>query len=76
MSGTVAGGLKTAQKNLARNPNHYKEIGARGGKRGRTGGFASQKVGEDGLTGQERARLAGKRGGEISRRRKIIKEIK
>lgn len=33
-----------------------------------TGGFASMKVGDDGLTGFERARIAGEKGGRISKR--------
>lgn len=31
MAGTKQGGLKTAQKNLASNPNFYAEIGRKGG---------------------------------------------
>ena len=55
-------------------PDFYKRIGARGGANGKgpgyKGGFASDEVGEDGLTGRERAKLAGARGGKISRRTK------
>ncbi len=40
MAGTKQGGLKAAQKNLANNPNFYAEIGAKGGRNGKTGGFA------------------------------------
>jgi uncharacterized protein len=72
MAGTKAGGKKAAAKNLAKDPNFYAKIGAKGGKNGRTGGFASSVVGEDGLTGAERARIAGARGGRISRRTKIV----
>ena len=32
MAGTKAGGLKAAKKNLARDPNFYAKIGAKGGK--------------------------------------------
>lgn len=70
MAGTKAGGKKAAAKNLAKDPNFYANIGRKGGKNGRTGGFASNVVGADGLTGQQRARLAGAKGGRISRRRK------
>lgn len=42
--------------------------GAEGGRKGRTGGFASEKIGADGLTGKQRARIAGQRGGTISRK--------
>ena len=61
MAGTKAGGQKAAQKNLARNPNFYAEIGSKGGKNGHTGGFAANP---------ELARIAGAKGGRISRRRK------
>ena len=59
MAGTKAGGLKAAAKNLANNPNFYREIGRLGGQNGHTGGFASNP---------ELARLAGAKGGRISRR--------
>lgn len=50
--------------------NHMKEIGARGGLvRTPHSGFGSEKTGPDGLTGRERARVAGRKGGFISRRR-------
>ena len=69
MSGTVSGGKKAAQKNIELyGKDFYKEIGRKGGKRSTTGGFASQKVGKDGLTGLERARLAGAKGGRRSKR--------
>jgi hypothetical protein len=47
-------------------------LGALGGAKSNNGGFASSKVGEDGLTGKERARVAGTEGGKISRRTKVI----
>lgn len=47
---------------------YYAKIGARGGANGTTGGFASELVGKDGLTGRERARKVGILGGTISRR--------
>lgn len=61
MAGTVTGGKKAAEKNLAKNPNFYKDIGAIGGKNGNTGGFAANP---------ELARIAGAKGGKISRRGK------
>lgn len=74
MSGTVSGGKITASINRARyGEDFYKRIGAIGGKKSRNGGFASSKVGEDGLTGLERARIAGIRGGRKSRRTKSKK---
>lgn len=39
-----------------------------GAVRGKTGGFASEKIGKDGLTGLQRAVLAGAIGGRKSRR--------
>lgn len=65
MSGTKAGGVKTVAKNLASDPNYYKRIGALGGVKSRTGGFAA---GED---GKARARKYGAIGGKVSKRRKV-----
>lgn len=78
MSGTVSGGKKAAQKNIKlHGKDFYREIGRKGGKRSTTGGFASKKVGKDGLTGLERAKLAGAKGGRISKRKPItLKDIK
>jgi general stress protein YciG len=61
MAGTKAGGLKAAQKNLQKDPNFYAKIGAKGGRNGRTGGFAANPA---------LARIAGAKGGRISRRGK------
>jgi general stress protein YciG len=61
MAGTKEGGRKAAAKNLARDPLFYARIGAKGGKNGNTGGFAAN---------HELARIAGQKGGRISRRRK------
>lgn len=61
MAGTVAGGLKTAEKNKAKNPDFYRTIGAKGGQAKVPKGFA---------TNPELARTAGARGGTISRRGK------
>ena len=62
MAGTAAGGKKAAAKNLQRDPNFYAKIGSKGGRNGHTGGFAANP---------ELARLAGAKGGRISRRRKV-----
>jgi len=61
MAGTKLGGKLAAQKNLARDPDFYAKIGKIGGMRSRTGGFAANP---------ELARIAGRKGGLISRRRK------
>ena len=74
MAGTVNGGRLAALRNRERHgADFYIRIGREGGKRGRNGGFASDKVGTDGLTGRERARLAGARGGRRSKRGKAVK---
>ena len=65
MAGTKAGGLKAAAKNKAKDPDFYAKIGAKGGKLGRTGGFAANP---------SLARVAGAKGGRISRRRKTTKQ--
>lgn len=69
MSGTHEGALKAHKTNVAKfGKDFYKIQGRKGGKLGKTGGFASKKIGIDGLTGRERARLAGARGGRLSKR--------
>ena len=47
---------------------HMVAMGKKGGKLSQGGGFASNKVGADGLTGRERARLVGAIGGLKSTR--------
>lgn len=60
MAGTKAGGEAAAVTNKAKyGPDFYKKIGAAGGKKGRTGGFYANR---------ELARVAGSRGGRVSRR--------
>ena len=76
MSGTKIGGLRAKQTNLKKHgEDFYKRIGAKGGRNGTTGGFASNKVGEDGLTGRQRAVLAGAIGGHSSRRGPVKKNL-
>ena len=65
--------MKAKKANLEKyGPDFYKRIGAKGGANGKgpgyKGGFASNEVGEDGLTGKQRAKLAGAVGGKRSRR--------
>ena len=62
MSGTVKGGKTTALKNKQRDPNFYRKIGAIGGKKGKTGGFAA------GVEGRKRASKWGAIGGARSKR--------
>lgn len=60
MSGTKAGGLKAAATNKKRHgEGFYARIGAKGGRNGHTGGFASNP---------ELARIAGAIGGKKSKR--------
>lgn len=61
MAGTITGGRKARDKNLARDPEFYSKIGKIGGQNGTTGGFAANR---------ELARIAGAKGGRVSRRRK------
>lgn len=71
MAGTRTGGLAAAATNIKKyGEDFYRYIGAIGGQKGRTGGFASKLKGKDGLTGRERAARAGSLGGRISRRQK------
>lgn len=69
MAGTKEGGQKAAATNKKKyGEGFYARIGKRGGQNGHLGGFNSDKIGKDGLTGRERARIAGRKGGSISKR--------
>jgi len=68
VTGTRAGGLKAAIKNKQNNPNHYTMIGRLGGVKSANGGFASNVIGKDGLTGRQRATTAGSKGGKSKRK--------
>lgn len=60
MAGTKAGGQKAAETNRKKyGPKFYAQIGRKGGQRGHTGGFAANKA---------LARVAGAKGGRISKR--------
>ena len=66
MAGSREGGLKAAQTNKERfGKDWYARIGSIGGKNGHTGGFAANP---------ELARIAGSKGGKISKRGKAKKE--
>ena len=74
MAGTKEGGRKAAATNKKKyGEDFYIRNGAKGGKASHTGGFAAQGVGKDGLTGLERAKIAGAKGGKISKRGPAIK---
>lgn len=69
MAGTKAGGQKaknTTYKKFGKD--FYKRIGGLGGAVSSTGGFASIKVGQDGLTGPEKAKIANAKNKRISKR--------
>lgn len=76
MAGTKSGGARAALTNKRKyGENFYAKIGAEGGKNGHTGGFASYLRGEDGLTGRQRAIVAGVIGGKISKRRIKLSQV-
>jgi hypothetical protein len=62
MAGTRSGGLNAAKTNKEKyGADFYAKIGAKGGRIGRTGGFYANR---------ELARIAGAKGGRISKRTK------
>lgn len=62
MSGTKSGGIKTRETMYQRHgKDFYREIGRKGGQNGHTGGFAANR---------ELAKIAGSKGGKISKRGK------
>jgi general stress protein YciG len=64
MAGTKDGGKAAASTNKAKyGADFYAKIGAMGGKKGKTGGFYANR---------ELARVAGAKGGRISRRTKTV----
>lgn len=68
MPGNKFGAAKTVKTILKKDPDHFRRIGAIGGKLSKNGGFASQKTSPDGRTGQDRARAGGAAGGKRSKR--------
>lgn len=73
MAGTKEGGRRAAETNKKKyGADFYKKIGSKGGELGKTGGFASDKVDANGLTGRDRASKFGTVGGTISRRGKTV----
>jgi len=64
MAGTIEGGKKASKTNKEKYGNDfYANIGAKGGKKGTTGGFYANR---------ELARIAGAKGGKISKRTKKV----
>ena len=72
IAGTRAGGLRASLTNKQKyGEDFYANIGKLGGENGHTGGFANDTIiGKDGLTGRQRAIIAGSIGGKKSRRTK------
>ncbi|HSX08067.1 MAG TPA: hypothetical protein VLG11_04200 [Candidatus Saccharimonadales bacterium] len=67
MAGTKAGGKAAAETNRKNHgKDFYARIGAMGGKKGRTGGFYANR---------DLARIAGAKGGRISRRTKKAQDL-
>lgn len=73
MAGTKIGGLKSKEKILARDPDFYKDIGFRGGKLSRGGGFTKDiECDCDAYPWAHKfSQCRGKLGGSISRRGKV-----
>lgn len=66
MTGTPSGGRKAAETRRQKYGEDFdRQNTSKGGKAGHTGGFASDKVGKDGLTGVERAKIAGRKGRRV-----------
>jgi len=72
MAGTREGGIKAAKANLASDPQFYHKIGAKGGRNGNTGGFASDVECNCSVYDYEhyKRNCAGYKGGVKSRRTK------
>lgn len=65
MAGTIEGGQAAAATNKSKyGSDFYAKIGAMGGKKGHTGGFYANR---------ELARIAGAKGGRVSKRTKRVK---
>lgn len=73
MPGNRQGGIKAAKTNKERHgDDFFVKIGRKGGLASTpTGGFGSDKVGKDGLTGRERSKVAGSKGGKKSSRASV-----
>ena len=66
MAGTKAGGLKAAKKNLAKDPDFYRKIALKAQKAWEENGRKPRGF----AANPELARIAGAKGGKISRRTK------
>ncbi|MEC5150893.1 hypothetical protein [Cryobacterium sp. GrIS_2_6] len=70
MPGNQVGGLKARDKNLASDPDFYKKIGRKGGSNGKGPDYQKGGIKAAGFAANpELARVAGAKGGYISKRR-------
>lgn len=67
MSGTKIGAAKARDANLAKDPDYYKNIGKKGGMVHSPGGFGTEKVDENGMTGHDRAKIMSQKAIEAKR---------
>lgn len=80
MGNTKDGGRKYAETMAKKYGSREKWIkqlriaGSKGGTKSRKGGFASNKVGADGLTGRERARVVSRFNNETKQRKEQANE--
>jgi general stress protein YciG len=66
VSGTAEGNRKRAETLRKKHGEDYLRESAINAAKHSPGGFASNKIGKDGLTGKERAQKAGRKGGLVS----------
>ncbi len=75
MAGTITGAKQYKKTMIAKHGSReawvswMKTIASKGGHNSNTGGYASDKIGKDGLTGKQRASINGAIGGKKSRRK-------
>ncbi len=76
MAGTKAGAIKARKTIIEKyGRDHWASIGQVGGQNSVSGGFASHVTGKDGLTGVQRSKVVGFKGGKISKRPASIKYV-
>lgn len=70
MAGSREGGLITAQRNLERDPDHYRKIGAKGGLAGKGADYQKGGKKPSGFASNpEMAKIYGAKGGAASRKK-------
>ena len=69
MSGSREGQLRGARtRRIKYGEDHFRKQCQKAGRTPTTGGFKDKKVGKDGLTGRERASIAGRKGGTMTQK--------